>query len=603
MASHGAARPGAARRLRSLALAGLLTLSAGVIGVPSVAAVAPRAPGDCPAIMAKADIVTGSTGQGWTVVSGTTRVPFHVEFLGILVDGLFPGKDLIIVRVSDEPGYDFIQKANGIWAGISGSPVYQAGKLVGSTSYSLNIGEAFLAGLTPAEDMAPILGYAVGSASQRGPAASHVTIPASLRSTIGQRIGTSVPADSTFDRLPLPMSVSGLSAAARARLQQIYDKAGMSVVVTPGSRATKPTAATPFVRPQAGGNFVSLLSYGDLTAGGIGSTTYVCDNQALAFGHPFGFFGKSFMAANDGDAIAIVPGLMRAFKLANITAPFGIVDQDRFSGVRATLGISPTTVAVTARVTSVELGTSRTGRTDVTDQRFLPGIAAFHLFYDIEAVADSEGPASAAVRWTIRGRRANGDPFTVYRGNRYASQSVVAFGPVDDINNDLNALISNQFEDVAIDSVQMSARVKEGYQPYTVASAKISKNGGPFLTRTQMVVHPGDVLRVRTTLQRYHAGVRKVTQAITVPFDFPGGGLLIIGQSFFDTPPSGAKTFDELIAQLNGQARRDDLNTRIVTFDPITFGTVELASTRTHLDAVVSGGLSVDLTGAPPPGP
>ena len=244
-----------------------------------------------------------------------------------------PTRDLIVVEVSDVAGSTIIQHANGIWAGISGSPVYSAGKLVGSVSYSFNAGPAYLAGVTPAEDMVKVLDYPASRAAEAA-GATRVPLSASIRAKLERR-GRTSPRDASLERLPLPLAVSGLSTAHRARLQADMDRLGSPVVVSSGSRATRPTAGSIAGAPVPGGNFASVLAYGDFTAAGIGTTTYVCDGAALAFGHPMLFSGRAMMGAHDASALAIVPGVNQAFKLANVTEPFGTVDQDRLAAIRA----------------------------------------------------------------------------------------------------------------------------------------------------------------------------------------------------------------------------------------------------------------------------
>ena len=121
-----------AARPSSLVLS--LLLAVGVVGMPAAPAFAadPEPPGDCPAVMPIDEVAAGQTGFGWTVVRGTEPRPFAVEVLGVYPDGILPDHDLILVRVSDTGSHQFIANARGIWAGMSGSPVYIDGRLVGS---------------------------------------------------------------------------------------------------------------------------------------------------------------------------------------------------------------------------------------------------------------------------------------------------------------------------------------------------------------------------------------------------------------------------------------------------------------------------------------
>ena len=102
-------------------------LSAGSSGAVNAAAI------DCPPAMPVGQLHAGMTGTGYTVSQGTEPEPFDVEVLGVLNDALAPGKDMIIVETSG-PSLD---KAGGVWFGMSGSPVYIDNKLVGAVAFGL----------------------------------------------------------------------------------------------------------------------------------------------------------------------------------------------------------------------------------------------------------------------------------------------------------------------------------------------------------------------------------------------------------------------------------------------------------------------------------
>src|SRR5919106_1701520 len=110
---------------------------------------------DCAEVMPVSELAVGMTGTGYTVVQGRDPQPFSVELLGVYPNGMGPGRDIIIVETSGPA----IDEVGGIWFGMSGSPVYIGGKLVGAISLGLVFGTSPLAGVTPAEDMADVLDY------------------------------------------------------------------------------------------------------------------------------------------------------------------------------------------------------------------------------------------------------------------------------------------------------------------------------------------------------------------------------------------------------------------------------------------------------------
>ena len=112
-----------AARTTAIGSAVALALVAGLLTAPASAAPIPDAT-DCPGVLPTSSVTPGMTGQGLTVVRGATPQPFAVEVLGVLEDGIGAGRDMIIIEVSDLPGQHVISAGGGIWAGMSGSPVY-----------------------------------------------------------------------------------------------------------------------------------------------------------------------------------------------------------------------------------------------------------------------------------------------------------------------------------------------------------------------------------------------------------------------------------------------------------------------------------------------
>ena len=115
--------------------------------------VAVAAPGPCADVMPLPSVATGDVGEGWTVVSGTDPQSFDAEVLGVMPDLIAPGRDVIIVEISGPT----VAAGGGVWAGMSGSPVYidhgGGPVLAGALAYGFSFGATNIAGLTPAGEM------------------------------------------------------------------------------------------------------------------------------------------------------------------------------------------------------------------------------------------------------------------------------------------------------------------------------------------------------------------------------------------------------------------------------------------------------------------
>ncbi|MGH7358023.1 MAG: hypothetical protein ACREJR_04315, partial [Candidatus Rokuibacteriota bacterium] len=159
---------------------------------PGTAAAPPPAElqAECPTVMPLADVQTGLRGTALSVTSGRTPVTLNAEVLGILRDGVGPGRHIIIVNLSGSA----VDAAGGLWAGSSGSPVFfrdaATGRyeLAGAIAYGLAGGGSTLAGLTPAEDMASLLTGVEDEPSL----ATRVAVPRGLAARMSEASGLSV---------------------------------------------------------------------------------------------------------------------------------------------------------------------------------------------------------------------------------------------------------------------------------------------------------------------------------------------------------------------------------------------------------------------------
>src|SRR5262245_6767439 len=191
-------------RLRTLAALVVVGVTAGLMWTGVTLA----APGPCATVMPLSSVVSGDVGEGWTVRHGTDPEPFDAEVLGVAKDLAGPGRDVIIVDISGP----VVDTGGGVWAGMSGSPVYidhgSGPELVGALAYGFSNGPTDIAGLTPAEDMLHVNGLPV---APRTPA--RIKLPRAVARMVAAKIGAAVPTvGGSLVRLKLPLSVSGVSS-------------------------------------------------------------------------------------------------------------------------------------------------------------------------------------------------------------------------------------------------------------------------------------------------------------------------------------------------------------------------------------------------------
>lgn len=533
--------------------------------LPGSPAYAQSAPEPCPEPFPVDELEVGMEATGLTVERGTTPDPFSATILGVLDDGIAPGIDMIIAETSSPA----IERAGGIWAGMSGSPVYAPdGRLIGAVAYGFSLAPSPIAGITPAADMYQVLDR---PSTVTGEGEELVKLPAALRSrVVSTGEVTAAEAASGMSRLPLPIAVSGVSPD---RLAQVTERMGSQFLEGARLMSTGPATGTSSpVDIFPGSNFAAAESYGDFTSGGVGTTTVVCDDQALAFGHPAFFYGATTLSAHAADAVLVQrDDAAGSFKLANILGVVGTVDQDRLAGIRAALGDGPTTVPVSSTVTSTE-GGARDGVTQIAFSRFLPDIAALHLLVNNDRVFEQVGPGTAELRMVVDGLRASGAPFQLDRSNMYASPDDISVFPVDDAFTQLSAIHQNPFEDITITGVRFEEEMSPTFTYYSITQVSSRQADGsyqPVPTDEPLQVVAGTRLQLRVTLTPYRnlGPAVNVDLSVLVPHGSAGafGSLDVFGGPSLDEEEPA--NFDQLLAQLEGTAPNNAVSANLSIFE------------------------------------
>jgi hypothetical protein len=582
--------------MRRLSLA-LLLLLIGALA-PSAAQAAP--PAVCPTVKPTDELVVDSHATGWTVERGNTIDSFEVTVLGVLEDGIAPGVDMIIVE-TESPA---LERAHGIWAGMSGSPVYaDDGRLIGAVAYGLSFGPSKLGGLAAAGDMTNVLNR-TDTAS-----ASAVKLPASLqKKMVATGEATAREAASGLQRLRTPLAVSGLNSK---RLSAFADRLpGHENFIPYAAGAAAPATGDPSAIVP-GGNFAAAISYGDITAGGVGTTTIVCNGRAVAFGHPFNFDGPSALSAHNATAITVQDDpTLAPFKLANIGGTVGTLDQDRLSGIRAVLGDAPDPIEVTSDVNDdpdEEL-------TNVNRTRDVPNIAAFHLLANIDGAFDRVGGGRTEVGWTVRGK-AGGKQFSLTRNNKFADLFDVSFITPDEMFLMLQTLVDNPFSEVTFDDVKIDATVQAPFVAYRITGVEQRVGAGwePLDGNEPLPLQPGATVRLRVLLARDRstAAIPPVELTLKVPADAAGrdGSIDVTGGGDGGGGEEGSgsgdepKSFDELLASLRNAPQNDQVVASLNLFTGEE-SSPSASTDRKTVAEIVSGGVSIPVvvpSGEEPP--
>ena len=315
-----------------------LLLGLGLLSIPALTQQTPASPTK-PNVqtMPVSEIRPGMRGVAYTVFEGVKPEAMEVEILGVLRNANGPKSDLILVRLHGEkPEY------SGVVAGMSGSPVYVDGKLVGALSYRIGeFSKEPIGGVTPIEQMMEIneIDRSVPAEGLRG------TAP---RNEVSKTSGPGVAQNSlqaysqVLRPIETPLVFNGFSAETLARFAPQFAAVGIAPVMGAGSMSGEKQP-----EPLEPGSAVSaVLVRGDMDIAATCTVTYADADRLLACGHPILQFGAVDIPMNKARVLATLASPLNAFKIINTTEFAGSFVQDRHTGILGRFDKQPAMIPV-----------------------------------------------------------------------------------------------------------------------------------------------------------------------------------------------------------------------------------------------------------------
>jgi hypothetical protein len=300
-------------------------------------------------IMPLEKVKPGMKGKGKSVFLGQQVEEFDVEIIGILENNL-PKRNVILARLSGKG-----LENTGIIQGMSGSPVYIDGQLVGAIAYSFSFAKEPIAGITPIGEMLAVAEEPKQSKPSAAPAPPFRT-SLSIDDLVAVNNGlfasrpTLFSQGQTLSPIGVPMVFGGFSPAVVEKTRPLFSQWGFYPVNSGGAGQSGTAAAPAGSTLQEGDPVAVELVSGDLSVAAVGTVTYLDGNRILAFGHPLYNLGKVDYAMAKANVLAVVPSLESSFKLATIGATIGRFSQDRSSGAFGELGKMPELIPLNIRL-------------------------------------------------------------------------------------------------------------------------------------------------------------------------------------------------------------------------------------------------------------
>ena len=490
--------------LRSMALAAVL------------AAASAFALADPTGILPAGELTPGMKGYGLSDLGDGKGVQrFEVEIVGLL-KSYAPKQDLILARVLG----DTLDKT-GIIGGMSGSPIYVDGKLIGALAYGWTFSRDPICGITPIQSMLDI---------RKAPAAPPVPIggaatPASAlvtafrdRAFAGPMAALVQPlkpeaASTGLSPLPLPVSLSGsivpgkLFGDVAAAAGWLVAPSGASAPAAPGATAS-PSAGSPL---EPGSAVAAVLLSGDMVLSATGTVTWVDGNSLLAFGHPFLSMGPVDMPMARADILTVLPSVYRSFKFSTTGAILGSVSQDRSTGILGSFGDAPKMVPVTIRMSSDDFPSQTFHFQVVHNSMLTPILLAMAIDNVLSTLEKRAGERTIVWKSAIETSERTVHWDSVFSGLTAKDDAVASLALLT------NYLMANEFHDLAIRGVDVEIAHSDRLQSARIVHVEAQKER----------VHPGDTVPVWVDLEDFRGGPRRIVMLARVPADAPAGPMTL----------------------------------------------------------------------------
>jgi hypothetical protein len=513
-----------------------------------------------PPIFPLSDVRPGLKGVGRTIFEGDKIEEFQVEILGVLKNVIAPQRDLILARLSGGP-----LATTGVISGMSGSPVYVDGKLVGAVSRSFPLSKEAIAGITPIEEMLTVVPSPVATSA-------HISPPESLRianvsggssdlsraivdenspqnlAPLPEERGTA-----SFSSLLLPLRFGGFSSAAvdlfAPQLRRLGLEPMQGGVISGGAQETPPSPTD--LEP---GSMISLLLVrGDMDLNIDCTVTFRQGNNLYACGHQVLAEGPAQFPFAPAHVLVVVPSLSSSFKVDAPGAVMGTIQQDRFDAIYGQVGgKTPPMIPVHLHLDTT-LNRKSNYNFEMIDEPFLsPILLNLAVTSALGVTERSIGTSTLNIKAQIR----------MADGQLVALEDVLS-GDVgtmamvgDTVATPLAMLMSSGFPDLKVQDIDLSIDSLDEKRSATIEQ----------VWSTKSEVRPGDHLEV-TALIRLPWGT---TMTEKIPVDVPesitdkmlslvvGGGANINALEFrFSALGGTARDSQQLVHALNRMRRNN----------------------------------------------
>lgn len=518
------------------------------------------------------EIKVGMKGIGKTVFSQTKIEEFQVEVLGI-DRNILPRKDIIWVRMAGGP----LEKT-GIIAGMSGSPVYIDGRLIGAVAYGFTFSKEPLAGITPIADMIDVLERKdeerTGSTARDWDSSLFSSLISEAQSEVFPAYSNSptrlfTNGIGTFTPLATPLMLSGFSRRVIDRMVPFMERLGFLPIQAGGGGTVKDVKSPPL---EPGAGIAVQFVRGDLNMFGFGTLTYKKGDKVVAFGHSMNEMGKTDLPIATVNVDFLVPSIMWSTKFGTLIESVGSLTQDRVSAISGVIGKPSTMIPMTIKVGSPE--NMETFHFEVVrDRYFAPTFALLTVMSAIEGVGKTSGDYTITTKTEVN---LKGYPtFSVENIYSYGSAPLEASYSVGQL---VASLVENQFENTVIQGITSTISLVEKRKSAEIEGVRLDKQ----------VVRPGDKVEATLFIKPYLGETLVKKILVSIPPQIPRGPVelrILDGRSatFADQmrvpTRTRPKNLADLIKTLTNNPKNNEIVVDLFLLKPgASIGGIELPS-------------------------
>ena len=548
----------------------IFTLALTLVALTALGAATPQMP--------VSEIRPGMVGIGRTVFDGTRVEEFNVHILGVIENVMGPQRNLILARLEGGP-----LAHTGVIAGMSGSPVYIDGRLIGAVSYSLgSFSKEPIAGITPIEEMTRET--APGAGARPAAARLRVELPltpetmlAAFRRALNwnrpfadrpqdaQLVGvSSVPGlggrevGTMLRPIATPLVMSGFEPDLADTFGAAFREQGF-LPMGGGAAGTRP-GEMPFEGSLKPGDAIGVTFVsGDLVMGGTGTVTHIDGDQVFAFGHPMYNLGPTAFPMTRAYVYTVLPSLFSSSKLSTTGEVIGTLLQDRATAIAGRLGPGPKLIPITLNLES-ERGQTRTFHFGVVkDQLFTPLMTYSVLLNTLVSYERQFGTAT----YGVKGKALLKQYDAVTFDNLFSGDSP-SLGAAQYIVAPLTALMGNADADVEIEGLELTFNSTE--QPRTATLQRVWID--------DQRPRAGRTVPLKVLLRTYRGEDVLRTVPIEIPANARGSLSILVSDGsrlsqaeLRETRPTEPRTVPQLIRTLNKGRRNSTLYIKLLAAD------------------------------------